>query len=514
MENKFLLRGKEYLCGRGKHDSYIEKCGRYLHLIENAKSVDVCENYKKTLKGASFWACYDGDVDLLSRSDKIRILYSNSEFREEHLKKTLESNTPEVVERRLKNLREYYTKLTDEERKKHASSMCKGRKEWYDSLTDKDRELLSKKSSDSLKLKGKEWLTNNARNGGLSNNNRSDIDKELSRKKRLRENLSLETRAKMSLSQRKRFDNWTEDEKREHTIASKAGWEGKEVSQNHISKGEHEMFVFVQSICKDAVPSYWDLLKDREIDIWIPSKNVAIEFAGGYWHSDIKGRRNHHRDMYERLNNIGVHWLCFHEAEWIHNRLACESIIKNILSTSERVFARNCIFKEIDNEVKSDFIRVFHIQGNDLSFKSFGLFMGDSLVAVMTFRKSRNNLEIELSRYVTSCKVVGGFSKLLKNALTYLNTNRVVSYSDNRLFTGEVYSKCGFVLDSEISPDYSVVYGSRLYHKSSWRKSNILKKFPRFTNLNLTEWQMEDEIGALRVWDCGKKKWVFNLKPL
>ena len=70
-----------------------------------------------------------------------------------------------------------------------------------------------------------------------------------------------------------------------------------------------------------------------------------------------------------------------------------KSKILHILGVSNyerKIFARKCYIHEISKEEKKNFLNEFHIQGNDNSNISLGLFEKETknLVAVMTFSQT------------------------------------------------------------------------------------------------------------------------------
>jgi hypothetical protein len=77
----------------------------------------------------------------------------------------------------------------------------------------------------------------------------------------------------------------------------------------------------------------------------------------------------------------------------------------------------------------------------------------------------------------------------------------IVSFSDNRLFTGKVYGKLGFKFDGEVKPDYYWVKGRRRFNKSGLRKP------PGTTQ---TENELRTSQGYAKLWDLGKKRWVWT----
>lgn len=286
-----------------------------------------------------------------------------------------------------------------------------------------------------------------------------------------------------------------------------------------VSQGEQDLFNFVKELCPDAKQGDYSTLRNRELDVYIPSKKIAIEYNGEYWHSDNRiaydrnisraEASNYHYTKYLDCKQRGIRLVHIWESEWLNKQDIWKRKLKSILNKNDTpiIYARQCMVKEITPDVKRNFLNKHHIQGNDHSNSNFGLFHNNELVAVMTFRKSRDNKEAELSRYATSCHIPGGFSKLFKHS-GYKN---VTSWSDNRLSLGNMYEQTGWGKIKETGPDYQVFHNKRIYHKSAFKRQNIKNKFPEYYSEQLTEWEMEDSIpNCFRIWDCGKIKWAHN----
>jgi predicted acetyltransferase len=96
-------------------------------------------------------------------------------------------------------------------------------------------------------------------------------------------------------------------------------------------------------------------------------------------------------------------------------------------------------------------------------------------------------------------RVHGIWSKLLKQFINEHNPKSIVSFSDNRLFSGKVYEKMGFKFDGEVKPDYYWTINHKRFHKSKMRKPKGCKK---------TETELRTEQGYSKIWDLGKKRWV------
>jgi hypothetical protein len=107
---------------------------------------------------------------------------------------------------------------------------------------------------------------------------------------------------------------------------------------------------------------------------------------------------------------------------------------------------------------------------------------------------------------------VGGASKLFKYFLREHSDKPIISFSDNRWFSGGLYEQLGFIKEHDVKPSYEYVHKSNKLlklHKSNFMLSRIKQKYPEQFNENLTEYENMQILGYDRIWDCGKVKWKF-----
>jgi len=304
------------------------------------------------------------------------------------------------------------------------------------------------------------------------------------------------------------------------------------------SKMEEKICSFIKNKLKlEIIERSRKIILPKELDIFIPSKNIAIELHGNRWHSevvsikyhkDIKEVKNHLKIKYDICKLKNIQLLQFYEDEIYFKLKIIKRMIRHKLGKSKKTFyARKLILKEINKNECKQFLDKFHIQGKCKFKKSYGLFTSkNKLISVMAFSyhvshrgKKFNNTEWELVRFASKYSVVGGASRLLKEFIR--NTpkcKKIISYSDNRFSLGELYRILGFKKDKDIKKDYYYVnhkdkYLIR-YHKSYMKKSNqeSLSKSSNFKfDDNLTEYQNSHNNGFYRIWDAGKIKWVLDL---
>jgi hypothetical protein len=254
----------------------------------------------------------------------------------------------------------------------------------------------------------------------------------------------------------------------------------------------------------EIIQSYRDGL---EIDVYLPELKLGFEFNGLYWHSELKKYKNYHIDKTKYFEERGIRIFHIWEDNWTFNRDIVKSQLKNWLGlTNNKIFARKCILKVVENKDSKKFLDENHIQGYVNSNYSLGLYHNDELVSIMNFdkyegRKKMNDSEWNLNRFCNkiNTNVIGGASKLLKYFIEKNKPNRIISYADRDWSVGSLYHKLGFNLIKESNPDYKYIVDDKRVHKSRFRKSNL-----KISGITESEYTNEKNIN--RIWDCGKLK--------
>jgi hypothetical protein len=280
------------------------------------------------------------------------------------------------------------------------------------------------------------------------------------------------------------------------------------------SVGETQLFDWLTTKNIPVVRNDRTIIAPLELDIYLPNHNIAIEYCGLYWHSEVNGKdRNYHANKQKLCKQQGIQLITLYEDEWKQRIYQVQSKIESLLGmdTRSKVYARNTLIKPIPPHEKKPFLEKNHIQGNGPSTCAFGAFHNNQLVAVMTFIKQGNTHT--LTRYATSCRVIGGFSKLLAYFGKHNKWEKLISFADLRWSTGNLYHKVGWTLDSTIRPDYYYSpNGHDRFHKFNYRRKHLPIKLKHFDS-NLSETVNCDNNGILRIWDCGKQRWVLNNSP-
>ena len=118
---------------------------------------------------------------------------------------------------------------------------------------------------------------------------------------------------------------------------------------NHLSVGEEEIYQYLKEIVPNEEIRRRDkkTLNGMELDIYIPSKNVAIEYDGIRWHSEEFGKdRNYHLSKTDLCLKKGVYLIHVFEDEWLNDS-----------DEIKRLFKEKLCFKEEKIEFKESAVR-------------------------------------------------------------------------------------------------------------------------------------------------------------
>jgi hypothetical protein len=256
------------------------------------------------------------------------------------------------------------------------------------------------------------------------------------------------------------------------------------------------------------------IIKNFELDIYIPSKKIAIEFNGNYWHSEIAGHkdRQYHLNKTELCKKSGIQLIHIFEDEWINKQQIVKNRLKHILGyTKYKLHGRKCSIKIINTKTKNKFLNKYHIQGEDKSKIKLGAFYKDRLVAVMTFGKRKitgaKTQEWELIRYCTigSFNCIGVAGKLLKYFEKTYKPEKIISYADRRWSQGNLYHQLGFKLDHISSPNYWYLNQKDYFirHNRIKFQKHKLQNLLEIYDGSLSEWENLQLNKHDRIWDCG-----------
>ena len=279
-----------------------------------------------------------------------------------------------------------------------------------------------------------------------------------------------------------------------------------------VSKREQELADFIEGLGLNIKTNDRELLEGNELDVLIPSKKLAIEYNGLYWHSEQHKDKYYHFDKTKNCEEKGYQLIHIWADTWKTKKPLVKSFIKSKLGIfDKKIHGRKCTVEEVSHKVSSGFYDKNHLQGRVSATTHLGIYLDKELVGVMSFKKQDEGV-YDLNRFCSKkgYLVRGGFSKLLKHFIKNNPVSKVISFSDNTYSDGGVYINNGFQKVKDLPIDYKYIWEGELKHKFGFRKAKLAKMFDN------TEGKTEHEIclenNVFRVYDAGKQKFELNIQ--
>lgn len=293
---------------------------------------------------------------------------------------------------------------------------------------------------------------------------------------------------------------------------------------------EEEVVNYIKEVSPECkiITNNHTILKGKEVDIYLPDYNFAIECDPTVTHNSSfpdpwgvgKKSINYHKDKTDKCLSQGIFLMHIFGYEWTHSKDIIKSMITNILGCNTKIYARKCQIIMVNQETAIKFLKNNHRQGYASSPINLGLQYNGELVSLMTFSKMRafgiDKTDLtdcwELVRFCNklNTSVVGGASKLFKHFISHYNPKEIRSFSDRAHTKGTLYSTLGFVKLRESDANYVWVniVDDKAYHRINAQKKNI-KKFLKDDTIDLTKSEREimESHGYARVYDSGTITW-------
>lgn len=301
-----------------------------------------------------------------------------------------------------------------------------------------------------------------------------------------------------------------------------------------ISAKERTLFTALNQMTEDVCLQGDYSLIGRELDIYIPARKIAVEFNGLYWHSEKFKSRAYHYEKWKACREKGVTLFQIWEDDWDGNktivlRMLAEKIgARKTLDTSllkafepsmvETVGARKLRLETVTKNEARVFLDANHIQG----YASGTVYIAGRdttgiIRALLVVKRTNADGAWRIERFATRGNIPGGFTRLLGFAEKHIQQNSRfplnywITFSDNAVSNGNLYASTGFFVDKELGADYTYLVDNRRVHKFNYRLKRFREDATLTWEAGLTEKQLAEQNGLLRVWDAGKIRWRKNI---
>ena len=235
----------------------------------------------------------------------------------------------------------------------------------------------------------------------------------------------------------------------------------------NMSLFEEEVREFCKQYFEHIIYNTRRVIPPREIDIYIPELNLAIECNGVYWHrEEIKGK-DYHREKFLECAKQKIRLIQIFEDEWKHKRELVESYLLNAFGKSETIVdASQCEIVEVPQKFAEEFLNLCHLEGT-FTGTHYGLTNNNnlvSLISVAPINYKQYNLGIYRFCDFRNTKVIGGLQKLVAHIKTVYNYPKIATYIDLRYVNiAKDFIAAGFKYVETTDPTFSYTKYQKRY---------------------------------------------------
>ena len=290
------------------------------------------------------------------------------------------------------------------------------------------------------------------------------------------------------------------------------------MTHSFSSKAEKEIMDYITTLGFEC-RSDRHILHGRELDIYIPSKNFAIEYNGNVWHTEQfkKGWDYHYKKMME-CKEQGVSLIQVCDDEFNEHPGTVLDEIRHLLGCNDTDIAKvgEYTIKEIPREVANCFLYAHHLMGPTHSSVFLSAQNSSHTICVMAFRRQKENGHWILTRAAFANGVV--YREIARDMFNWFIEHyqpiEVWAYADRRWTPNETdntYTMMGMQFDKATRPDYKY-FNRRMKNKRinrmGFTKKSLVEKYKFDENMPLHE--MIERLGYTKIWDCGLFKYVWK----
>lgn len=284
-------------------------------------------------------------------------------------------------------------------------------------------------------------------------------------------------------------------------VTARYGLVDKVVTNPTSSSKEKEIGKLLDSLGIEYLTNDRSILDGKEIDIYVPTKKIGVEFNGNYWHSSLFQEKNYHFDKSKLAESKGIRLIHIYEYEWNTMKDKIIQLLKIALGiVDSKIYARQCEIREITNQEAKVLNDKVHLQGHRSAQVTYGLYYHGELVQLMSFSKTHYNRNLKGDNsweIIRGCPgsnniVVGGVSKLFSHFIKEYDPDEVFSYCDFNKFDGKSYEAIGMKFAGYTGPDKTYLIDGVAYKRNP-------SKYKEY----------KEKVEAV-IWGAGSKKYLWK----
>lgn len=281
-------------------------------------------------------------------------------------------------------------------------------------------------------------------------------------------------------------------------------------SHSRRSKLESDLFDIVKIMRPSAQNSVKHLLSnEKEIDMYLPDLNIAIEFNGLLWHSEIlslqngKDKKRDFKKFIECKDNMIKH-IMIYEDEFLHKKEQLLNFLEYHLEVNDIYSNRKIYTKPVRPRVGIKFVEKYSMYPNINNAFYYGIYNldTDEIIGIITYKI----IKIEGLKYIkildythkTNYNLKYCWRQCFESILQFTEIDNTIMYCNNRLNQEDFAQLIGLKYNRLIEPSYEYFkYPESIRMVPGTVESKIKDE-------SLTEWEKMLIEGYNRIWNCGQ----------
>jgi len=214
------------------------------------------------------------------------------------------------------------------------------------------------------------------------------------------------------------------------------------------------------------------LLGGKELDIYLPDINIAFEFNGSYWHSNLKKDKYYHINKLTECIDNNIELIHIYEYQWLNMNDILKSNILNKLKIYKNIInSDNLEIKILNNTEVKDFIKINSMYDYKKSDVNIGLLYNNEIYSLVSFKKYYKSYKI--LNYCTKnyFKIINGYNKIF-NFFKQKNKFNNVIVCAIRDFNDDIFTDMGFHIIKYTEPNTNYIKNN---YKINYTKNKKLK---------------------------------------
>lgn len=272
-------------------------------------------------------------------------------------------------------------------------------------------------------------------------------------------------------------------------------------TQDKVAKFIRELGFEVQDNFRFDAPR-----SQKQLDIYVPSAQLAIEINGIPWHVESRGKgKDYHVYKTDTCEKQGIKLLQFWNSD-IHNRTGIvKSIIRGALSKPNYILDSDGLSIEIIKpKLANRFLRENHLSGEVDARVYYGLVGDAGLMAVIALSPTADG-SWTLSRHCSRRNyLIHNYPQALLEPFEKKYDPKSITYLANRRWDdASPLSECGFKRKKIMPPNFSYVSRTVLLPSDSATREKVMDLLGKKFDPEKTERENLLDNGYDILWDCG-----------